>query len=192
MATWDPAWWQSGTGMPIEAACADLFRTPVGADRDDYLELRFFVEVDGPQDEFMTGRRVAKPFDNAPPLVLGETHRLHADGQLRLGFGDSRGDFRGDRGVFLLFSHRWMIFEGRTRVRVFTISHECPQNETVASDRLGTSDAASQGTVTAKLIANRPVLRPAEILEFVPGVVITQHSGGGRVNRGQTTIIGIR
>jgi outer membrane receptor for ferrienterochelin and colicin len=40
-------------------------------------------------------------------------------------------------------------------------------------NRLGTSDAASQGTVTAKLIANRPVLRPAEILELVPGVVIT-------------------
>jgi hypothetical protein len=50
-------------------------------------------------------------------------------------------------------------------------------------NRLGTSDAASQGTVTAKLIANRPVLRPAEILEFVPGVVITQHSGGGKANQ---------
>jgi outer membrane receptor protein involved in Fe transport len=48
---------------------------------------------------------------------------------------------------------------------------------------LGTSDAASQGTVTAKLIANRPVLRAAEILEFVPGVVITQHSGGGKANQ---------
>jgi outer membrane receptor protein involved in Fe transport len=48
---------------------------------------------------------------------------------------------------------------------------------------VGTSDAASQGSVTARLIENRPVLRPAEILEFVPGVVITQHSGDGKANQ---------
>src|SRR5579862_354707 len=48
---------------------------------------------------------------------------------------------------------------------------------------VGTSDAASEGSVTAKLIENRPVLRPAEILEFVPGVVVTQHSGDGKANQ---------
>ena len=48
---------------------------------------------------------------------------------------------------------------------------------------VGTSDAASQGTVTAKLIQGRPILRPAEILEFVPGLVVTQHSGDGKANQ---------
>jgi outer membrane receptor protein involved in Fe transport len=48
---------------------------------------------------------------------------------------------------------------------------------------VGTSDAASQGSVTARLIESRPVLRPGEILEFVPGVVITQHSGDGKANQ---------
>ncbi len=48
---------------------------------------------------------------------------------------------------------------------------------------VGTSDAASQGSVTAKLIESRPVLRPAEVLEFVPGVIVTQHSGGGKANQ---------
>lgn len=48
---------------------------------------------------------------------------------------------------------------------------------------IGTSDAASQGTVTARLIENRPTLRPAEVLEFVPGVIVTQHSGGGKANQ---------
>jgi outer membrane receptor protein involved in Fe transport len=48
---------------------------------------------------------------------------------------------------------------------------------------VGTSDAASEGSVTAKLIDSRPVLRPAEILEFVPGVVVTQHSGDGKANQ---------
>src|SRR5471032_2916771 len=33
---------------------------------------------------------------------------------------------------------------------------------------VGTSDAASQGTITADLIANRPALRTGELLEFVP------------------------
>jgi outer membrane receptor for ferrienterochelin and colicin len=48
---------------------------------------------------------------------------------------------------------------------------------------VGTSDAASQGSVTAKLIQSRPTLRPAEVLEFVPGVIVTQHSGDGKANQ---------
>jgi outer membrane receptor protein involved in Fe transport len=48
---------------------------------------------------------------------------------------------------------------------------------------IGTSDAASQGRVTARLIESRPTLRPAEVLEFVPGVIVTQHSGGGKANQ---------
>src|SRR5471032_2249837 len=48
---------------------------------------------------------------------------------------------------------------------------------------VGTSSAASQGSVTAALIANRPALRPGEVLEFVPGVIVTQHSGDGKANQ---------
>ena len=48
---------------------------------------------------------------------------------------------------------------------------------------VGTSDAASQGTVTSNLIQSRPTLRPAEVLEFVPGVIVTQHSGDGKANQ---------
>jgi len=48
---------------------------------------------------------------------------------------------------------------------------------------VGTSDAASEGTVTAALIESRPTLRPAEVLEFVPGVIVTQHSGDGKANQ---------
>lgn len=50
-------------------------------------------------------------------------------------------------------------------------------------NRVGTSDAASQGTITPKLIEDRPSLRPGEILEFVPGVIVTQHSGDGKANQ---------
>ena len=48
---------------------------------------------------------------------------------------------------------------------------------------VGTSDAASQGTVTAELIRNRPAQRTAELLEFVPGMIVTQHSGDGKANQ---------
>jgi outer membrane receptor protein involved in Fe transport len=48
---------------------------------------------------------------------------------------------------------------------------------------VGTSDAASQGSVNASLIENRPTLRPGEILEFVPGLIVSQHSGDGKANQ---------
>jgi hypothetical protein len=48
---------------------------------------------------------------------------------------------------------------------------------------IGDTDAASAGTVTQALIKNRPTLRPAEVLEFVPGVIVTQHSGEGKANQ---------
>jgi len=48
---------------------------------------------------------------------------------------------------------------------------------------LGTSDAASQGVIRAELLKSRPALRPGEVLEFVPGVIVTQHSGDGKANQ---------
>jgi outer membrane receptor protein involved in Fe transport len=48
---------------------------------------------------------------------------------------------------------------------------------------LRTSDAASQGTVTSSLIASRAALRTGELLEFVPGMIVTQHSGDGKANQ---------
>ncbi|WP_238455670.1 TonB-dependent receptor [Azohydromonas lata] len=48
---------------------------------------------------------------------------------------------------------------------------------------VGTSDAASQGVVRAELLKSRPALRPGEVLEFVPGVIVTQHSGDGKANQ---------
>jgi outer membrane receptor protein involved in Fe transport len=51
------------------------------------------------------------------------------------------------------------------------------------NNSVGSSDAASAGSVTSKLIESRPTLRPAEVLEFVPGVIVTQHSGDGKANQ---------
>lgn len=65
--------------------------------------------------------------------------------------------------------------EPETGVEIRVIGHY--------ENAVGTSDAASQGEVTPKLIEERPVARPGEVLEYVPGVIITQHSGEGKANQ---------
>jgi len=41
----------------------------------------------------------------------------------------------------------------------------------------------NQGAVGAADIALRPLLRPGEIVENIPGVIVTQHSGSGKANQ---------
>jgi len=48
---------------------------------------------------------------------------------------------------------------------------------------LGSSDAASGGTITPQLVESRPLLRPGPLLELIPGMVVTQHSGAGKANQ---------
>jgi outer membrane receptor protein involved in Fe transport len=48
---------------------------------------------------------------------------------------------------------------------------------------LGRADAASEGTVGGADLAVRPMLRVAELLEAVPGLVAVQHSGSGKANQ---------
>jgi hypothetical protein len=49
--------------------------------------------------------------------------------------------------------------------------------------RIGMAVAASEGAIAGADIANRPLLRPAELLEAVPGLIASQHSGGGKANQ---------
>ena len=48
---------------------------------------------------------------------------------------------------------------------------------------VGIWDSASQGAVTGDTIRKQPLLRPGEVLEAVPGMVVTQHSGDGKANQ---------
>ena len=48
---------------------------------------------------------------------------------------------------------------------------------------VGIAVAASQGAVTASQLEVRPLRRPGEVLETVPGMVISQHSGEGKANQ---------
>ena len=52
-----------------------------------------------------------------------------------------------------------------------------------ADSLVGIADSATQGTVGAEHLKDRPLLRSGEILETVPGIIITQHAGGGKANQ---------
>ncbi|MBQ0930510.1 TonB-dependent receptor [Ideonella alba] len=70
-----------------------------------------------------------------------------------------------------------------------SLSHaeDAPQTVEVSGrhydNAVGSSDAASEGVIRAELLKSRPAQRPGEVLEFVPGVIVTQHSGDGKANQ---------
>jgi len=69
-------------------------------------------------------------------------------------------------------------------------SDAAPSGETLPTvevrsrvDLLGTATTASQGTVTQEEIQLRPAFRAGQVLETVPGLVVTVHSGEGKANQ---------
>jgi hypothetical protein len=48
---------------------------------------------------------------------------------------------------------------------------------------LGIADTASEGVITPERLARRPYQRTGELLETVPGLLISQHSGDGKANQ---------
>jgi hypothetical protein len=55
--------------------------------------------------------------------------------------------------------------------------------ENPAANVVGVAQSASQGAITARQLDARPMMRTGEVLETVPGVVISQHSGEGKANQ---------
>ncbi len=54
---------------------------------------------------------------------------------------------------------------------------------TSRADLIGTADSASQGEVTQQELTLRPVYRVGQLMETVPGLVVTVHSGEGKANQ---------
>jgi outer membrane receptor protein involved in Fe transport len=52
-----------------------------------------------------------------------------------------------------------------------------------AEEQIGTAAAASEGVVGGADLSVRPMLRVAELLEAVPGMIAAQHSGSGKANQ---------
>jgi hypothetical protein len=52
-----------------------------------------------------------------------------------------------------------------------------------AENLVGIASAASQGAITAVQLEARPLMRAGEVLETVPGMIVSQHSGEGKANQ---------
>ena len=51
------------------------------------------------------------------------------------------------------------------------------------SNSIESSDAASASVISDEVLTNLPLLRPGDVLDQVPGMVVTQHSGDGKANQ---------
>jgi hypothetical protein len=93
---------------------------------------------------------------------------------------------------------RVTLSRGETRVLDTTLALTLTADVTVTAKRsfrnlaerdsnegglIGVADSASEGLVTGRQLDARPIMRAGEILEAVPGVVISQHSGEGKANQ---------
>jgi outer membrane receptor protein involved in Fe transport len=54
---------------------------------------------------------------------------------------------------------------------------------TVVGKGVSNMEAASTGDVSREQLASQPLLRPGAVLENVPGLIVTQHSGEGKANQ---------
>ena len=55
--------------------------------------------------------------------------------------------------------------------------------ESPAENLVGIAQSASQGAITGRQLDARPIMRSGEVLETVPGVIVSQHSGEGKANQ---------
>ncbi|MGE0387258.1 MAG: TonB-dependent receptor [Gammaproteobacteria bacterium] len=67
---------------------------------------------------------------------------------------------------------------GRAERRIEEITVRAQRGELV-----GAVASASEGVFAAEQLEHRPVLRSGELMEVVPGLVVTQHSGDGKANQ---------
>ena len=55
--------------------------------------------------------------------------------------------------------------------------------ENPAENLVGVAQSASQGAITARQLEVRPLMRQGEVLETIPGVILTQHNGERKANQ---------
>jgi hypothetical protein len=57
------------------------------------------------------------------------------------------------------------------------------ERENPRENLVGIAGSASEGAVTGRQLDTRPILRAGELLESIPGVIVSQHSGEGKANQ---------
>jgi hypothetical protein len=128
------------------------------------------VEVTGPDGIYV--------FENVPPGTYQLTLTLinFASAQRRgIVIADGRTVVH-DEVMHLSLSAEVVVVGKRTFTNLADV-------ENPAENLVGIAASASQGAITGKQLDVRPFMRQAEVLETVPGVIITQHSGEGKANQ---------
>jgi hypothetical protein len=148
--------------------------------------------------------------DSRSPLLGVSVELRGPDGIRQLAITDTTGAFQFDRAtaganeaVFTLINfataRRHVVMPPDGTVRVDAILHFAVNADvTVTGKRtfmnladvehpeenlVGIAQAASQGAILPKQLGQRPLMRQGEVLETVPGVIVTQHSGEGKANQ---------
>ena len=116
-------------------------------------------------------------FEDVPPGDAELTYRLLNFSVLRRSITVGRGVAVKADVVLTLSLSADVIVTGTTTFR------NVADVENPAANLVGIAGAASQGAVTSAQLDARPVMRAGEVLETVPGLIVSQHSGEGKANQ---------
>ena len=125
----------------------------------------------------ITDETGAYRFDAVPPGNAELTFRLLNFSVLRRSVGVTTGGSVTADVVLMLSLSADVVVTGAGTFR------NIADVEDPAASLIGIAAAASQGAVTAAQLDGRPIMRAGEVLETVPGLVVSQHSGEGKANQ---------
>ena len=116
----------------------------------------------------------AKPMENvAPSSVSPSSATAHPGGNITAetaGSGNISGSLRTNR----------VETEGNPVIKLKEVTVLGKERGT---SLIGDTQSASQGFIGQEQIKNRPLSRVGELVEFIPGMIATQHSGDGKANQ---------
>ena len=113
---------------------------------------------------------------DVPPGSASLTFRLVNFSTLRRDIDVAAGENRTDVVLTLGLAADVVVTGSRTFRNIADLDN--PRENLV-----GVATSASVGAITAEQLETRPVMRPGEILEAVPGFITSQHSGEGKANQ---------
>src|SRR3954452_24195009 len=125
----------------------------------------------------VTDESGAYRFDAVPPGRVEITFRLLNFSVLRRSVTVAGGAAVAQDVVLLLSMNADVVVTGTRTFR------NIADVDDPAENLVGIASAASQGAITAAQLDARPVMRAGEVLETVPGMIISQHSGEGKANQ---------
>jgi hypothetical protein len=162
----------------VQASAADV----VGTVRDETGGALPGVTVElsaagGPVRTVQTGPDGAYRFDGVAPGPVDLSFSLVNFGTARRQVSvPATGNVVADTVLFLSLSADVTVTGRRTFVNL-------ADAEDPAQNLVGIAQSASQGAITARQLDVRPIMRAGEVLETIPGVIISQHSGEGKANQ---------